>query len=100
MDGSSNSNYHAISAKLTQRFNKGLTYLVGFTWSKAIDGGSALRTNYGDTLWPTNSYNLKAERGLSSLCAGGFIDTRINALLDLTQGREAVVYCVGTGYPA
>ena len=43
---------------------------------------------------------LAAERGLSSLCAGGFIDTRINALLDLTQGREAVVYCVGTGHPA
>ena len=27
-----------------------LTYLIGFTWSKAIDGGSAIRTNSGDTL--------------------------------------------------
>ena len=60
-----NSNYNSLEAKLTQRLNKGLTYTVGFTWAKAIDNGSALRTNTGDTLWPTNSYNLRAERGLS-----------------------------------
>ncbi len=65
VDGSSNSNYHAFSAKLTQRMSGGLTYLVSYTYAKAIDGGSALRTNSGDTLWPTNSYNLAAERGLS-----------------------------------
>jgi hypothetical protein len=65
VDGSDDSNYHGVSAKLTQRFSKGLTYLIGFTWSKAIDAGSAIRTNSGDTLWPTNSYNLRAERGLS-----------------------------------
>ncbi len=65
VDGSDNSNYNALSAKLTQRFSKGLTYVVAYTWSKAIDSGSALRTNSGDTLWPSNSYNLAAERGLS-----------------------------------
>ncbi|MDQ2898925.1 MAG: TonB-dependent receptor, partial [Acidobacteriota bacterium] len=65
VDGGANSNYNALSAKLTQRFSKGLTYVVAYTWSKAIDTGSALRTNSGDTLWPSNSYNLSAERGLS-----------------------------------
>ena len=70
VDGNDNSNYHALSTKLTQRFSKGLTYLIGFTWSKAIDGGSAIRTNSGDTLWPTNSYDLKAERGLSQFNVG------------------------------
>lgn len=60
-----NSNYNALDVKLTQRFSKGLTYMVGYTWSKAIDDGSAIRNNSGDTLWPTNSYNLHAERGLS-----------------------------------
>jgi hypothetical protein len=65
MDDVVNSNYNSLSAKLTQRFSKGLTYMFGFTWAKAIDNGSALRTNSGDTLWPMNSYNLAAERGLS-----------------------------------
>jgi hypothetical protein len=60
-----NSNYNAGDIKLTQRFSHGLTYTAGFTWSRAIDNGSALRTNAGDTLWPTNSYNLRAERGPS-----------------------------------
>src|SRR5262249_34197014 len=60
-----NSNYNAMNIKLTQRFNKGVTYLVGYTWGKAIDNGSGIRNNSGDTLWPTNSYALDNERGLS-----------------------------------
>ena len=44
--------------------------MIGFTWSKAIDGGSAIRTNSGDTLWPVNAYNLAAERGLSQFSVG------------------------------
>jgi len=44
--------------------------MIGFTWSKAIDGGSAIRTNSGDTLWPVNAYNLRAERGLSQFSVG------------------------------
>ncbi len=70
VDGSVNSNYHAFSTKLQKRFSGGLTYLAGFTWSKAIDSGSAIRTNSGDRLWPTNSYDLAAERGLSQFHVG------------------------------
>ncbi|MFN7923572.1 MAG: carboxypeptidase-like regulatory domain-containing protein [Bryobacteraceae bacterium] len=70
VDGVDSASYHAFSAKLTQRFHRGLTYMLGYTWSKAIDGGSAIRTNSGDTLWPVNSYNLRAERGLSQFQVG------------------------------
>jgi Carboxypeptidase regulatory-like domain/TonB dependent receptor len=63
--GVDNSNYNALSAKLTQRFSHGLIYLVAFTWSKAIDLGSATRTNGSDLLWPTNSYDLGILRGPS-----------------------------------
>jgi hypothetical protein len=60
-----NANYNSGTAKLSQRVSHGLLYVVAYTWSKSIDGGSALRSNTGDTLWPTNTYNLLAERGLS-----------------------------------
>ncbi|MEZ5356346.1 MAG: TonB-dependent receptor [Bryobacteraceae bacterium] len=70
VDGSVNSNYNALNIKLQQRFSKGLTYLVGYTWSKAIDNGSAIRTNGGDRLFPPNSYDLQAERGLSQFHTG------------------------------
>jgi hypothetical protein len=63
--GHVNSNYNSGIVKLQQRFDKGLTYLVGYTWSRAIDDGSAIRTNDGDNLFPANNYNFSSERGLS-----------------------------------
>jgi outer membrane receptor protein involved in Fe transport len=69
--GAINSNYNGLSAKLTQRFSKGLTYLIGFTWSKAIDENSAARVNNGDQLEPINPYNfMSGERGLSQFNVG------------------------------
>jgi hypothetical protein len=70
VDGSVNSNYHALSLKLQQRFSRGLTYLLGYTWSKSIDGGSAIRTNSGDNLNAVYSYDLGNERGLSQFHVG------------------------------
>jgi SagB-type dehydrogenase family enzyme len=42
---------------------------------------------------------LAAERGLSSLSVGGFIDSRVNRLLELDPRTEAAVYCVAIGHP-
>jgi hypothetical protein len=70
VDGSVNSNYNALNLKLQQRFNRGFTYLIGYTWSKAIDNGSAIRTNAGDRLFPPNSYDLDHERALSQFHTG------------------------------
>ena len=41
-----------------------------------------------------------AERGLASLCVGGFMDARLNGLLELDPRLEATVYCVGLGHAA
>jgi SagB-type dehydrogenase family enzyme len=43
---------------------------------------------------------LAAERGLATLCLGGFQDTKLNRLLGLDGTTEAVVYCLGVGYAA
>jgi hypothetical protein len=47
--------YSGFSTKLTQRYKSGLTTLVAFTWSKAIDNGSAIRGTTGDQ-YPENPY--------------------------------------------
>ncbi|PYV41478.1 MAG: hypothetical protein DMG06_16990 [Acidobacteria bacterium] len=65
VDGSVNANYNSLGVKLSRRFSRGLTYLVGYTWSKAIDSGSGIRTLGADTLFPQNSYCLSCERSLS-----------------------------------
>ena len=41
-----------------------------------------------------------AERGLASLCVGGFMDAQLNRLLELDPRLEATVYCVGLGHAA
>lgn len=59
-------NYHALTAKFQQRFAHGFTSLVSYTFSKAIDYGSAIRTHAGDEDFPQNTYDLKASRGLAN----------------------------------
>lgn len=39
-----------------------------------------------------------SEMGLSTLCMGGFVDSRINAMLNLDQKQEGVVYSVAAGF--
>jgi SagB-type dehydrogenase family enzyme len=43
---------------------------------------------------------LATERGLASLCVGGFVDSRVNRMLEVEPQVEAAVYCVAVGHPA
>jgi hypothetical protein len=61
-----NSNYHSLSGKFQQRFRRGFTSLIGYTFAKAIDNGSAIRTHAGDEDFPQDTYNLAASRGVSN----------------------------------
>jgi hypothetical protein len=70
VDGIVDSNYNAGSIKLRRRYAKGLTYLFGYTWSKSIDTGSAIRNHAGDSLFPGTSYDLRSWRGLSQFHTG------------------------------
>jgi hypothetical protein len=59
-------NYNTVSGKLTRRFAQGLTALLGYTFSKSIDTGSAWR-GQGDAV-VANDANciIQCEKGLSS----------------------------------
>lgn len=66
MNAPSHSSYHALYLKVQQRFSRGLTFISSFAWGKSIDNGSGIRTSDGDSLTPSNDYNLELERGLSA----------------------------------
>jgi hypothetical protein len=66
VDGSGKSHYNGASIKLEKRLSSGMSFVSGYTWSKSIDNASAIRNHAGDTLFPQNSYNLAAEKALSS----------------------------------
>src|SRR5215813_6517457 len=58
--------YNSLSVKLEKRLSHGLTAVEGYTWSRALDTGSSVRSHTSDTLFPQNPYNLNTERGLST----------------------------------
>jgi hypothetical protein len=60
------STYHGLQMRYQMRFTHGFTVLSSYSWSKSIDNGSGIRTVDGDSLTPSNDYNLQLDRGLSA----------------------------------
>jgi hypothetical protein len=67
LEASANSNYNAFETFVRQRMRKGLMLYVAYTWSKSIDDASnGLESGTRGLAFPQNSFNPRAERGLSS----------------------------------
>jgi TonB dependent receptor len=67
LESSALSNYNALQATFKQRLARGLNFYVAYAWSKSIDDAS--NGIYGGTRgvsFPQDSYNLRAERAVSS----------------------------------
>jgi len=70
--GIANSAYNALEASMRKRYSNGLSFLVSYTWSKAIDDvssfnitGSAAKPVAGENDLAQDPFNLAAERGPS-----------------------------------
>jgi hypothetical protein len=66
LESRGNSIYHSLQTRFQQRFRRGLTALVSYTWGKSIDDASNFFSSAGDPNFPQNSYDLRAERARSS----------------------------------
>jgi Carboxypeptidase regulatory-like domain len=66
MAAPSSSHYNALYLKLQKRFSQGISFLSSFSYGKSIDNGSGIRTTDGDSLTPSNNYDLNLETGLSA----------------------------------
>jgi hypothetical protein len=66
IDPVGNSTYHGLQLKSEKRFSRGLSFLVSYAFSKAIDTSSTavIGTGEGQTS-VQDAYNLRAEKGLS-----------------------------------
>jgi hypothetical protein len=58
--------YNALQLSFEQRFRKGLSLRLNYTFSRNIDTGSVEITPNTDNDLPQNPYSTKAERGLSN----------------------------------
>ena len=70
--GIANSSYNALETSLRKRYGHGLSFLLSYTWSKAIDDvssfnitGSAAKPVAGENDLAQNPFDLAAERGPS-----------------------------------
>jgi hypothetical protein len=66
MAAPSSSKYNALYLKAQKRFSHGISFLSSFSYGKSIDNGSGIRTTVGDSLTPSNNYDLGLETGLSA----------------------------------
>ena len=91
VDNGGYGNYNGLSAKLTKRYSAGLTYMFGYTWSKTMDTGSAIRTHDGDTLFPQNSGCRSCEYGLSSFHTAHRLVNSVIYDLPFGKGRQHAI---------
>ncbi len=88
VDNHANSNYHGLALKAQRRFAKGITYLAGFTWSKATDQGSSIRNNTGENQFATDNYNLRREHSLSQFHNGRRFVSSVLYELPFGKGKK------------
>lgn len=79
-------NYNSLGTKLTKRYSNGLTALLSYTWAKAIDTTSGIRTSDSDTLFSQDGRCMLCDRGRSAF------DNRhrmvLSGLWDLPFGKR------------
>lgn len=80
------SSYQSLQAKAERRSKRGGVFLASYTWSKAIDNSSSLFGTATEPALPQDSFNQRAERGLSNFhTAHRFV---VSYLQDLPWGRN------------
>lgn len=84
-DNRENSNYNALEVKLEKRVSGGVSFLVGYSWSKVIDGAS---TDQGGGDGPEDPFNLRTMRGRSSFDVGQRFITSFSAELPFGRGKK------------
>jgi hypothetical protein len=60
-----NSIYNALQFRSEKRVSQGLAFLAAYTWSRSIDDDSAVFSGSVGSGVPQNSYDFRADRGLS-----------------------------------
>jgi len=60
-----NSIYNALQFRSEKRVRQGLAFLAAYTWSRSIDDDSAVFSGSVSSGVPQNSYDFRADRGLS-----------------------------------
>ncbi len=91
MDSSmGNNTYHALNLRAEKRMSHGLNFLVNYTWSKNLEGGSggnsAMAQN-GGTTNPLDSWNLRKEKSYAAMDVPNVFVTSAGYELPFGKGK-------------
>jgi hypothetical protein len=78
------SNYNGLEMKLEKRFAQGVSFLVGYAWSKTIDGSS---NDQGGGDGADDPFNLRTMRGRSAFDIGQRFIASFSAELPFGKGK-------------
>jgi hypothetical protein len=96
---SAQSNYHALFGRFEKRLSRGFSVLSSYTFSKAIGNAPQYRNaggaNGSENSPPQDSYNLRAERGLSPYDVRNRSVTSF--VYDLPFGKGKTMFTSGIG---
>jgi outer membrane receptor protein involved in Fe transport len=88
-DWATNSNYNAFQASLRRRYRAGLTMLVSYTFSRALDTASSTNNSTtGTQKFPQNVYDFASEKGLSDFHRAHQFTASYNYDLPFGRGRK------------
>ncbi len=87
-DQTANSSYNSLQTSLRRRAKGGLTLLVSYTFSRAIDDASSTNNSTtGTQKFPQNIYDLRAERSLSDFHRKHQFSASFNYSLPFGRGK-------------
>jgi hypothetical protein len=66
LESRGNSSYNSLQAQFLQRLRSGVSAIVSYTYGKSLDDNSTFFSSAGDSNFPQNSSNPRAERGRSN----------------------------------
>jgi Carboxypeptidase regulatory-like domain/TonB-dependent Receptor Plug Domain/TonB dependent receptor len=85
---SASSSYHSMQTSLRRRLTGGLTLLVSYTFSRAIDNASSTNnSSTGTQKFPQNIYNFAAERSLADFHRKHQFTASFNYSLPFGRGK-------------
>jgi len=93
---SGHSSYSAMTVKAQKNMGNGLSFILAYTWGKSIDNAPGYASgSQSSSGTPQNSFNLKAERGLSDFNVGNRVV--LSPVYELPFGRSKPFLANGIG---
>ena len=87
LESRASSTYHALQVRFRRTLSSDFSFLGSYTWSKSLDDASNFFSSAGDPNFPQDSFNVRAEKGLSNFDLRHRLSVSYSYQLPVGRGR-------------